>query len=275
MYWEDVPGRTRPPYLDLCRETIEAQAAPLTVHCLDEHTIFEWLPDLPQVNWIRLGTPVRRSDYARTRLVERYGGLWLDSDCIAFSRLDALVAPLSCEEVVSAGNFCTGIFAARPHTKMMQYWAAAQDETLRSGDMSWAALGWSILQPVLAVHPCYSLPRERIVPLSWYEWRRFLSPFQRVDRVWTDNQITVMLYNAMMGEALAYVSRAELLGSQRLLSRLFRIALGMSSVEEETKRLAGLDDLRFTRIGRGCESWARHVAGSFPRTAKRGGHAQL
>src|SRR2546428_6604083 len=89
MYWEDVEaGHKRPPYLDLCLETVRKNAGSPTLHLLDQDSVPDWLPDLPDGVWRRLPTPVYRADYARTRLIHRYGGLWLDFDVIVMAPLD-------------------------------------------------------------------------------------------------------------------------------------------------------------------------------------------
>ena len=105
MYWEDLPGEHMAPYLELCLDTIKLHLDDgMRLHALNEQTVFQWLPDLAPEIWTKLGTPVRRADYARVRLVERYGGLWIDADCIAVTSLRSLVERLATHEVVGWGT---------------------------------------------------------------------------------------------------------------------------------------------------------------------------
>src|SRR5437667_2135544 len=47
MYWEDPPGRGRPPYLDLCLESIRRQSSGLDVRVVSRDGLVDLLPDLP------------------------------------------------------------------------------------------------------------------------------------------------------------------------------------------------------------------------------------
>lgn len=100
----------------------------------------------------------------------------------------------------------------------------------------------------------------------WYEWRRLLSPFQSVARVLAADPLTVVLWNSAMSASLEHFSAAEMMRGRSLLSRLFRISLGFSRPDYESPRLAGLDDLRFTHLGRSVEYRVRSAA---DRVAKR------
>jgi hypothetical protein len=274
MYWESRPGQRRTPYLDLCFETIRLHLDPtMSVHLLDERSIFEWLPDLKDHVWRALATPVRRSDFARVRLVHRYGGLWLDADCIVLTPLSEIVDLLATEEVVGwgrdlEGRFYNGLFAARPEASFLERWIEVQDQVLHTSDawdrLSWAALGQDITRKLAATHQYHDIPSSRIAPVPWYEWRRLLSPLQSPARVLESDPLTVMLWNSAMGPYLAARSANQLLKSRVLLGRLFRIALGLSDVREEldiATWLSFCSDLRFGTNGRRVEGRLRSLGG--------------
>ena len=266
MYWEDAADRAKPAYLELCLDTIKRHLDPtMRLQVLDFSTIFNWLPDLSTSVWWSLGTPVRRSDYARVRLIERYGGLWVDADCVAMSSLRPLVAPLSEHEVVGwggdvGGRFYNNLFAARPGAPFLREWIASQDQVLEAHDdwasLSWAALGQEIMYDLLPRSTYHSIPFRRIAPVLWYEWRRLLSPLQSPARVLESDPITVTLYNSVMERYIGNMSAESLLHSQMLIGRLFRIALGISGLPEEldlATRLSFVSDLRFSTGGRRLE----------------------
>lgn len=265
-YWEDRPGRRRAAYLDLCLETIERQLDDrMKLHLLDEKSVFEWLPDLSATLWTKLETPISRSDYARVRLVERYGGLWLDVDCIAVSSLRALVEPLSRHSVVGwgadlGGRFYNGLFAGRAGSPMLRHWIALQDELLGSrGDWSalpWAALGQDLMPTLTATHSYHNLESSKVAPVKWYEWRRFLSPYQSATKVLSSSPVTVMLWNSAMEPELCRLEARDLLTSRMLIGRLLRIAVGISAPDDETEAIRAMSwasDVRFSRPGRALE----------------------
>lgn len=271
MYWETAPGAQKPSYLEVCLETIKSHLDDeFLLHELDEETALGWLPDCSPVTWQRLGTPARRSDYARVRLVERYGGTWIDADSILMMPLREFTEPLAVHSVVSGAPFTTGLFAAQANAPLIREWRIAQDEVLASsGD--WETLPWGALTAGTALgadklrgfvdhQEYYGFPQERIVPVPWYEWRRFLSRFQPPAAIMKSSPISICLFNNAMGDILANTSKAEILDGGMLLSRVLRLALGISTLSEETKlsmRLSPLSSLRFTRAGRRLEDGLR------------------
>jgi hypothetical protein len=272
MYWEDLPGRTRPAYLDLCQETIRRHLGPsMTLHVLDNESVFDWLPDMEASIWHRLTVPAQRADYARTRLVYSHGGLWLDADCIAMGQLDVLAGYLGGHELASWGSdvgarFFNNLFIAHAGSPVLELWMESQDATLAASDdwtaLEWSALGSDAFRPVKRGANYVNVPFKKVAPVLWYEWRRFLSPFQSPADVLASSPVTIMLWNKGMGPVLADRSAAQLRTSKILLSRLFRIALGESTVEEELDRYTRfrrVSDLRFgangIRIERRLRQW--------------------
>jgi hypothetical protein len=233
------------------------------VHLLDEATVFEWLPDLDKRVWTGLPRPVVRADYIRTRLVHLHGGIWLDSDLVALRPLREIFAWLDERETVGWGrefnDFKVNLFASRAGSAFLGEWIAGQDALLqKSADcnaLRWRELGSDIALPLAQTHRTGWIPSSRIAPVYWPAWRIFLSRFATPERVLADLPITVMLFNAVMGPALRGLSREELLRSHMLVSRLLRIALGISTLDHE------LDS--YTRFHVLAD--VRH--GSFPRLA--------
>ncbi|MGH9067108.1 MAG: glycosyltransferase [Acidimicrobiales bacterium] len=269
QYWEDVPGRARPAYLDLCLETVCRHAGALEVRLLDFHGVLDWLPDIDPDVWRRLPDPPARSDYARARLLDRYGGLWLDIDTIALQPLDNLVALLDRAEVVGWGNrdgIMSGCIAARPGAALLTAWVAAQEEALAAdwSEAPYAFLSQRPLRPLAARIGYHAIPEAKVAPVPWYEWRRFMSRIESPARVLAARPFVVVLWNAVMGPPLAARSRSRVLEGSMLLSRLMRIALGLSTVSSESPGLVGLDPLsrlRFSHPGRSAELHVRSLFG--------------
>ncbi len=269
MYWEQPPERPRAPYLDLCLETIEHHLGSLTLEILDEKTIFDRLPDLDEQVWLRLPDPLRRSDYARIRLLYEHGGAYLDVDCIAVSPLEKLIEPLSSNDFVTFGSERQSVqnnfFAARPGAKFLEKWLSAQERLLGSVE-DWAglprtALGEPLATSIASTEAHYNFSERRIAPVMWYEWGRLFSRCTSPRRVFDHSPITVMLYNAFMGGHLRDTTVQDLLEGNLLISRIFRIALGRSSVEDEVDGWARFElfaDLKYSTYGRAARNRVRH-----------------
>ena len=267
-YWENHRRARRSEYLDLCVETIARHVAPLELRVLSRHDAITWLPDLDVERWESLPMPNFRSDYVRSRLLQRYGGIWIDVDTVALSPLSQLLDELDDTGMVcfgkELGRFFGGLCAAAPGTAFVDAWVEGQDAALsrRSdwADLPYAALAQDVTWELARRLPWKALPMERVAPVPWYEWRRFFSRLESPRRLLPASPITVVLWNVVMGPILRDQTRTKLLAGRVLLSRLLRMGLGHSTAEKEEDawtRLHGLSALRFSLPGQRLESTFR------------------
>jgi Capsular polysaccharide synthesis protein len=274
-YWEDGPRSKRAAYLDLCLETIRRQGPPLEVNLIGRDDASKWLPDLDVERWEELPAPNYRSDYVRSRLLQRYGGVWIDIDTIALAPLSTLLSEVDEAKVVcwghELGRCFTNLVAAAPGAQFVDAWVEEQDRMLdRSRD--WSQLDYSALAQDIAwgvSRRCTwkSFQMRRVAPVPWYQWRRFFSRLQSPRRLTEVDPVTVVLWNAVMAPRLRRYDRALLLSSRILLARLLRIALGMSRPANEDDALARLhvlSELRFHPVGQRVESALRRATKSDP-----------
>jgi Glycosyltransferase sugar-binding region containing DXD motif len=271
-YWEDGPRRTRSAYLDLCLDTLAHHAAPLELRLLSRHDTPGWLPDLDVDRWEALPAPNFRSDYARSRVLQRYGGVWVDVDTIALAPLSRLLDELDDSGMVcfgkEQGRFFGGLCAAAPGTAFVDAWVQGQDRVLdRHTDFAtvpYAGLAQDVTWELARRMPWKALPMARVAPVPWYEWRRFFSRVESPRRVVDASTITVVLWNAVMAPRLRDRTRAQLLHSRMLVARLLRMGLGVGgpgAEEDVLTRLAPLSGVRFSRVGQRLESGTRRVLG--------------
>ena len=103
MYWEDKPGVNKPNYLKLCYQTIiKNKGTSQQLHLLDQNSIYQYLPDLRTDLDQKCNIP-QKADYIRLALLQRYGGIWLDSDIIIFRPLDKLFLLLNEYDFIGFG----------------------------------------------------------------------------------------------------------------------------------------------------------------------------
>jgi Capsular polysaccharide synthesis protein len=274
MYWEDAPARKRSGYLDLCFETVRAHAAGLDLIVVDERTVFDYLPEMHREAWELLPAINYRSDYARTRLVHRYGGVWIDYDSIIMRPIAELLAPLAEHETLGWGwedqrRMYAGLFAARAGSRFVERWMEEQDRVLREQSdprrWDWSALAQHIVQPLCREVRYHAWPIERISPVMYWEWRRFSSRIESPARVLAAQPYAVTLWNKAMGPWFGHLTRDDVFAADYLLSRLCRLSLGVTTLAEEERgltRLAPLSWIRFSRFGRELEKQVRwHLTG--------------
>jgi hypothetical protein len=80
MYWETLPGKKKPGYIDLCINSVKFNCAKcFNIIVLDDKSIIKYLPEIKSINFSNLELP-QKVDYYRYALLEKYGGVWLDAD---------------------------------------------------------------------------------------------------------------------------------------------------------------------------------------------------
>jgi hypothetical protein len=82
MYWETLPGKKKPGYIDLCINSVKFNCGKcFDVRVLDNKSIYDYLPEIKNLNLTYLNLP-QKVDYYRYCLLEKYGGVWLDADIL-------------------------------------------------------------------------------------------------------------------------------------------------------------------------------------------------
>ena len=272
MYWEKRrPTTIRASYLDLCLETVEAHLDGLSLEVVDERSIYDWLPDLDRATWEGLPRPASRSDYGRSRLLWRYGGIYLDFDCIVIDSLRRLLEPLKHTSLAgwgdeSEGLFYPGLLVARPGSAFLGEWIVAQDRLLHGSDdvpgLGYAGLGQGVLGDIAEHVEHHKFPVEQIAPIPWHQSARFFSTTATPASLLAHQPITVMLWNRAMGERLEKQSKAQVLADKTLLSRLLRIGSGRSTLDEELDlrtRLHVVSELSFSDPAMKFRGWVHRT----------------
>ena len=82
MYWETLPGKTKPGYIDLCIDSVKFNCGKcFNVIVCDNISIHKYLPEVKNMNLSGLKLP-QKVDYYRYCLLKKYGGAWIDADTI-------------------------------------------------------------------------------------------------------------------------------------------------------------------------------------------------
>lgn len=96
---------------------------------LDEQTVQDWWPDLDP-SWRRFAEAAHRADYIRSRLLARYGGLWLDVDAVAIGKLSGLLEVAGGADLLGwvnvEGMIAINLLAAPACSLVVSEWVVAQ-----------------------------------------------------------------------------------------------------------------------------------------------------
>lgn len=105
LFWENRVGQKTPTYIKLCHESVKKNCTDLDVTILTNKNIERYLPDLRDLS--RLSLP-HQADYIRLAILQKYGGMWIDSDIIVYKSLQNLINKLQTQDFVGFG--CNGMF---------------------------------------------------------------------------------------------------------------------------------------------------------------------
>ena len=103
MYWENLPGKKKSPYLDLCYKTIKKNCSEnFKIHLLNEKNVYYYIPDLRK-NIDHQMNIQQKVDYIRYILLYKYGGIWIDADTIVIKDLTPIINKLKKYDFVGFG----------------------------------------------------------------------------------------------------------------------------------------------------------------------------
>ena len=239
--WE--PPGTLPGYLQACLRTIQRNSG-VEVRLLEPADVEALAPDLDPEIARRVPRPGQRSDYYRSHLLAARGGMWLDVDSIVLSSLefvfDALDDGWTMAARVRAGDSVgTAPLATVPGHPAMRRWIEIQETLIaeHGSELPWTAIGASSLTQAVGTSEFLPLTTEQVAPLPWTQADRFTSRFESPDQVLRGAPPMLNLYNDRFSPALRQMSQDEILGSNLMLGRVLRIALGDTTTADEASWL--------------------------------------
>lgn len=182
QFWE-TRGQ-KPRYIDELHELCVKNAG-VEVILTSPDNIHDYLDDIP-APIMEIPALEHKADMIRTMLIEKHGGMWLDSDALVLNDLNPYFDLLDQHEFVA---FCpngrlgketrsvkVNCFLSRPNGQIISGWRKAQHEKLPQTSFRWTEIGSDLLHPLCAKHhsSCTIVPFEEISPIKWIDWPLFL-----------------------------------------------------------------------------------------------------
>ena len=256
LYWENKPGKKKPVYIDLCYKTIDKNCKNFRVHKLNEKNIYDYLPDLRKdINKLKIP---QKADYIRYRLLNEYGGIWLDSDIIVINDLSPILDYFDKYDFIGFGchygalcssknngypkpaNWALVCMKGGPLMKMMvekcnnKLDKKGVDNIRRNYHSLGRNLLWLCIKELRETGWDYyhydSKCLERDSDGKKIENFRVLQN-KKIDKHCKKNYLFIPIYNTAPGfpDWFLNMSYNELLNGKLLISRLFRLALGINN----------------------------------------------
>jgi len=103
MYWETLPNKIKPGYIDLCINSVKHNCGNcFNIIILDNKNIYNYLPEIKNMDLSKLNLP-QKVDYYRYNLLEKYGGVWLDADILVVKCICPFYKKLNSSDYVGFG----------------------------------------------------------------------------------------------------------------------------------------------------------------------------
>lgn len=167
VYWEGP----RPQWIEACWRTLAA-AAP-QVRLLDAQS-FDRLWDRDRDIQLARLQVAHRADFIRAFLLARFGGMWIDADCLVMQPLLPVLEHLRTHAFVAhrerVGLVSNAFIAARPGSAIAAEFYRRVCAVLRTRrPLGWNGIGAVPLTAVLEENrgDWYELPCERVQPICW------------------------------------------------------------------------------------------------------------
>lgn len=227
-YWEGPC----PAWIRACRRTITAHAP--RVRILDPER-FDRLWDRDRdVDLSRLHAP-HRADFIRAFLVQRYGGLWIDADCLVMQPLEPLLDSLTEYDFIGhrerVGLISNAFIAARQGSRIAGAFYERVRQILKSRkSLYWNALGADPLSAIVASDATgwHELPCESVQPICWSRPGDFFVERDEAghDREFNAQALCYMLSNGAINNYTASHHPPDLLSERTFFRYLLTRAIG-------------------------------------------------
>ena len=246
MYWESKDGNI-PKHIQLCIDSVYKHKGNLEINFLNQHNISDYLPNL-RPEWHNLERPAHKADYIRTRLIYKYGGLWLDCDMVSLSDLTILfsIFPPNYDYACQNMNTSIGCFMARPGCQLLKKIIDAQDSELDNTnlDFQWNGIG----NELLAIHgkdyPYFRWKEWTLDEIAGGKISNLFSVNEEFETNVDKNAIIFHLCNENISPLLKIkLKESRLLLSNMLISKIFRRAFGLGDKNKFTFNVFFIDFL--------------------------------
>ena len=236
QYWET--RGIKPRYIDGLHD-IARRVGGVEIVLVTPETLGTYLPKLED-GIQGIANLAQKADMIRTRLVRRYGGMWLDSDAVVLRDLNGLFDLLEDHEFVGFNNGCrlartrpwvrVNCFLSRPEGAIVSEWVRRQRAKLEQATFRWSELGAEMLNVVCLKHKerAKILPFEEISPVSSKAVEDFMRKDDTRAQQIVEECFMVMLSNASIQKKnipLYEQTVEEIAAGDTMIARIMREAM--------------------------------------------------
>ncbi|ASK27539.1 hypothetical protein BG910_07090 [Neisseria chenwenguii] len=154
-FWESKNGL--PAYLDLCKQTWEKHIPNAKIHILNYQNLESYIGDIYDIEKLKTIPLAMQSDIISAAVLEKFGGLFLDIDCIATGDVFAIFDKIAQDKLVAFGRpndfaiHLAVLYCKKPGNPILREWRKEAQDRLNNKPekFGWAYFGNEIINPLL------------------------------------------------------------------------------------------------------------------------------
>ncbi len=154
-FWESP--NPIPAYLDLCRDTWIKNIPNCKIHILNHSNLHEYIGNTYDLEKLKTISFAMQSDIISAAVLEKFGGLFLDLDCIVTDDIFDIFNNISDTKLISFGRpdskaiHLAVLFCRAPNNPILREWRKAAQERLQNKPEKypWHYFGNGIINPLL------------------------------------------------------------------------------------------------------------------------------
>lgn len=240
LYWEGY----KPEWIKACHKSIFDHVG--NVKLIDPER-FDALRDRDREIDISNLCIAHRADFIRAFLLARFGGLWLDSDCIVLKSLEPLINILNDYDFMAfrerQGHLSNSFIGAPLNSKIAHSYYNIVCEILRSGQViEWLTIGSNALTDAIynTGTRWYEIDISYIQPVCWSNQEAFfaLRDLNEHDQFFNNESFCYMLANSTVAD---FVKNNP--GSDMLQERTFFNFLLKKSADQKSLSISARKEL--------------------------------
>lgn len=154
-FWESK--ETMPAYLELCQETWSKNIPNCRIHVLNYSNLYYYIGDTYNLDDLKKISFAMQSDIISAAVLEKFGGLFLDIDCIVTANLFDIFNKISHNKLISFGDplnysiHLAVLYCKNPNNPILTKWRTEAQIRLKNlpENFDWSYFGNSIMNPLI------------------------------------------------------------------------------------------------------------------------------
>lgn len=154
-FWESV-DQTIPAYLELCKQTWIKNIPDVEIHIINHSNLKDYIGDIYNVEKLKKISLPMQSDIISAAVLEKFGGVFLDLDCIVTNNIFENFEDLPGDKLIGFGYPGKGIhlavlYAKKENNIILKKWREEAQKKLNNLPESygWDYFGNSIINPMI------------------------------------------------------------------------------------------------------------------------------